>query len=176
VKPEDGYFMLHNLNNRTHPRSIVWYLLPLLLWILIIILLSLQPYSQQSVQPWLKSHFTPQQLADRLPDVTIHYLGSEVAAKKRPYTFVEFFVRKGAHLFVYSVLAVLSYLFVTPFLRRSVWKMMVALFAVLLVGGLDEWNQSFTTARTGAVQDIGIDLLGAGMVLLLVILIERRRK
>lgn len=64
----------------------------------------------------------------------------------------------------------------TPFFRRVAWKMIAALFAVMLVGGLDEWNQSFTIARTGAVQDIGIDLLGAGMVLLLVILFERRRR
>jgi VanZ family protein len=148
----------------------------LLLWIVLILYLSSQTYKQQSIQPWLRTHYTGEQLADKLPNWTIHYLGGEVEAKKRPFTFVEFFVRKGAHVCIYSMLALLSYLFFTTFIRNTLWRITAVMAVVLLVAGFDEWNQSFTTARTGVVQDIGIDLVGACLVLLLVILIQRWRK
>jgi VanZ family protein len=147
-----------------------------LLWIGLILHLSSQTYKEQSIQPWLSIHFTQEQLAAKLPDWTIHYLGSEVAAKKRPFTFIEFFFRKGAHIFIYSLLALFSYLLFTAIIHKTVWRMAAALFVVVLVGGLDEWNQSFTNARTGVVQDIGIDLLGASLLLLFVILIQKKRR
>ncbi|NHN29388.1 VanZ family protein [Paenibacillus agricola] len=151
------------------------FLILLLLWIVLILYLSFQTYQQQSIQPWLRTFYTQEQLAAKLPDWTIHYLGGEVAAKTRPFTFVEFLVRKGAHVCIYALLALLSYLGFATFISKALWRIGAVMAVVLLVAGFDEWNQSFTTTRTGVVQDIGIDLLGAALVVLLVILNQRWR-
>jgi VanZ family protein len=163
------------MENSAHSRSKGWYLLLVFLWIAFIGYMSFQTNAQQTIQPWLRSNFTPEQLSNHLPDVTIHYLNGEVQAKKRPYTFVEFLFRKGAHVFVYSMLALLSYLFVGMFVKRAVWRAAGAFSMVLLVGILDEWNQSFSPFRTGVFQDVGIDLAGACFLLVVLLLVERRR-
>jgi VanZ family protein len=77
---------------------------------------------------------------------------------------VQFFVRKGAHLTEYAVLAALLW----HALRRGTawqWKMSILAGTVLLTCTLfaatDEFHQSFVATRTASAQDVLIDLSGA---------------
>jgi len=75
-------------------------------------------------------------------------------------------IRKGAHLGVYAVLALLA-------LRAGRlghgWALLhaaaVSLVCVASVASLDELHQAFARARTGSLRDVAIDLAGGGAAL-----------
>jgi len=76
--------------------------------------------------------------------------------------------RKGAHLGVYAVLALLA----LRAARRAPalvlpGSVLISLAVVACVAGADEAHQAFASARTGALRDVGIDMLGglAGLAL-----------
>jgi VanZ family protein len=87
---------------------------------------------------------------------------------------VHFAVRKMAHLTEYAVLAALSLRALrlsldVPLLRVAG----LALTIVLAVAGVDELRQSFLPSRGGSVVDIGINLVGGSLGVLLVIAVHR---
>lgn len=94
----------------------------------------------------------------------------------------EFVIRKGAHLFEFFLLGVLSGSFAVVFQRRfgkPFWAHV--LFLALLAAVIDEFIQSFT-GRTSEVSDVLIDFAGAliGFVAVLLMdgiihLVRRRR-
>jgi VanZ family protein len=133
------------------------YSVPLLLWLALIFGFSSQSYTEQSVQPFLTSHVSSVKLSARIPDWTIRYL--------------EFIFRKCAHMFMYGMLAIWCYVALKPHsLNRAVKFGVVLLFAAM-VAMTDEWNQTRAVQRTGAIQDVGIDMMGAAMGLAAVFLI-----
>ncbi len=147
----------------------VLFILPVLLWTVVIFNFSSQPYKEQSIQPFLKENFTKEQFREKLPNVTLRYRTSEINAKQSPFQFIEFLFRKGAHLFIYGMLAVLAFIAMHPYKEKTFAKVILILLFVALVAMTDEWNQSTSQMRTGAIQDVGIDLLGATIGLMLII-------
>ena len=74
-------------------------------------------------------------------------------------------VKKGAHAIGYALLAA-AYFFalpsrLSPFYRASLSFLMAVLFALS-----DEFHQSFVRGRHSALADVGIDSLGAALMLL----------
>lgn len=72
------------------------------------------------------------------------------------------YIRKFAHFFEYSVLALLAsraFWSSSIDLLRRFWMIFAFLF-VLTIASIDEYNQSFNTARTGSVYDILLDCAG----------------
>lgn len=91
---------------------------------------------------------------------------------------VHFWVRKTAHFTAYGILGFLS---VRAFRRSSRaflrnWRFAVSLLLVALVAAIDETNQSFLASRTGAAQDVLLDISGGLTVILLFYLWERSRR
>ncbi len=74
---------------------------------------------------------------------------------------IEFLLRKGAHMFLYFVLAVLSFLFVETFSFRRVSECILSLSFCLLYSMSDEIHQLFIEGRSGSVKDVLIDMTGA---------------
>lgn len=66
------------------------------------------------------------------------------------------YIRKGAHLFEYAMLAILAMRAFRAFQQR----VFIALGVVFIVASIDELNQSFNTARTGTPFDVLVDLVG----------------
>jgi len=92
--------------------------------------------------------------------------------------FVHFSVRKTAHFAEYAVLALLAArAFITSrqgrLLRRGWFIAALALVAVVAL--LDEYHQSFLTARTGTIWDSLIDISGGAMALLVFSVWRARR-
>ncbi len=88
---------------------------------------------------------------------------------------VHFWVRKTAHFTAYGMLGFLS---VRAFRRSSQailrnWRFAVSLLLVALVAVIDETNQSFLASRTGAPQDVLLDISGGLTVILILYFWER---
>jgi VanZ family protein len=141
--------------------------IPVLLLVAIIALFSSQPYKDQNVQPYLKKVVDENQLRESLPDVSFKYTDAVISAKETPFGFVEFFIRKGMHVTLYGLLG-LAGLFA---FRRVGFSLLF----VVVVASLDEWNQAMRGGRTGTPLDVGVDILGAVLVIGLYMLIQWRR-
>ncbi len=81
---------------------------------------------------------------------------------------VNVIVRKLAHLTVFGMLAGFTFRAARedearPWRRR--WAAIALAFTVI-VASVDEWQQSFVPSRTGTVNDVFIDSVGAGTLLL----------
>ena len=88
-------------------------------------------------------------------------------AEKGYFSFVEFFIRKGAHFFTYFVLG--GSLFLTLSLRKQPFWL-AAFFAWLAAtgyAGIDEYHQMLTGGRTPLFQDVMLDSAGALTAVLL---------
>lgn len=139
-------------------------------WLGMLFVFSSQTYEEQSIQPFLRSHFNYHQLMRWLPDVTIHYRTSVVNSHVNPYRFIEFLFRKGAHLFVYATLSALLFMFLRTLTRGRVWvSILLTLLAAVAVPALDEWNQLGSDERTGNATDVVLDFMGgcAGLLVCL---------
>ncbi len=84
--------------------------------------------------------------------------------------FYHFYIRKAAHVTAYAILALLAYRAFVGARRRAVW----AIIVVTVVAILDETNQAFNPARSGAITDVFLDLCGGAAALIGVIVFARR--
>ena len=122
---------------------------------------SSQSYQQQSIIPFLKKHVSQQQLKEWLPSIDFTYAGNRYISKVNPYSVVEFFFRKCAHLFVYAVAGSSIYMFLEAFTKLKLrWKAAMSILGLLLLASMDEWNQGTSVHRTSTPGDVGIDLMG----------------
>ena len=87
-------------------------------------------------------------------------------------------VRKSAHVIEYAVLAllVLRAMWTSHFevLRR--YKFVIPILFVIAIASIDEFNQSFSSARTGTYQDVLLDTAGGITAVLAVWLWTRFRR
>jgi len=84
--------------------------------------------------------------------------------------FYHFYIRKAAHFTAYAILALLAYRAFVGARRRAVW----AIIVVTVVAILDETNQAFNPARSGAITDVFLDLSGGVAALIGVTVFARR--
>src|SRR5690606_9045347 len=120
----------------------VWLLL-MIIWGILIIMLSSQPYEKQRITPILTRMIGPVQLSEKLPDIEFRYGNKWIHAKKQPYVFVEFVFRKAAHFVVYMTLAFLAMFAFRPFILRSGLRVLVVLWLCIAFSLMDETIQSF---------------------------------
>ncbi|MDQ8739294.1 VanZ family protein [Paenibacillus sp. LHD-38] len=142
-------------------------------WLSLLFMFSSQSYDEQSIQPFLLTHFNYHQLKSWLPDMTITYRTSVIQSQVDPFRFIEFLFRKGAHLFVYATLAALLFMFLRS-LTRGRWflSIIITLLIAIAVPAMDEWNQLGSNERTGNATDVVLDFAGgcAGLLVCLCIL------
>lgn len=81
------------------------------------------------------------------------------------YGDLDFLVKKSGHLIGYGVLAILA--------RRAGFTMTASLAFVLAFALSDELHQRYVPGRTGSLEDMLIDLLGATVGLLVTALLPR---
>ena len=84
----------------------------------ILFISSSQTYEQQSQIGLLSRILKNEPLKEWLEKISFSYAGSEISiAEKGYFSFVEFFIRKGAHFFTYFVLG--GSLFLTLVFRKQ---------------------------------------------------------
>lgn len=123
---------------------------------------SSQTYQQQSQIGLLAQLLKNEPFKAQLSEISFLYAGSEVSIAHSGYfSFVEFFIRKGAHFTTYFILGGSFFLGLRPKMKNNG---LVAIFAWLSAVGYaatDEFHQMLTGGRTPLFQDVALDAMGA---------------
>ncbi|MGM7634644.1 VanZ family protein [Bacillus sp. Hm123] len=141
---------------------------------------SSQTYDQQSLVPLMRRLFPGEPFADLLGRLELSYAGAVISVESIGYYyFIEFFIRKFAHLFLFGCLAVALFgvlvIWRPDEVRRSaVW----AFIGTGLYATVDEFHQMLTGGRSPLVTDVLLDLTGGLIALLIVVPVYswKRRK
>ncbi|SEO58776.1 VanZ like family protein [Amphibacillus marinus] len=147
-------------------------------WMLFIFYSSAQPYQNQDVRPALDRYLNLQIIEPYVASVQFMYNQSEVSVAALGLNgFVEFFIRKGAHVFVFFMLTCLFYLALSKNAPATFGRNL-SLSVLLTIGYavLDEWHQSFTPNRTAFWGDVVIDGIGALIAMLVILFIHKLRQ
>lgn len=86
------------------------------------------------------------------------------------------YIRKFAHFFEYAVLAFFAsraFWSSSVDILRRFWTIFAFLF-VLTISSIDEYNQSFNTARTGSIYDVLLDCTGGITMIFCLWLLKKR--
>lgn len=94
--------------------------------------------------------------------------------------WLQFAIRKLAHMTEYGILAALVYRAIRGSAGTANWAWngrhaAMTWLLCLAYAASDEWHQSLVPSRTGSVADVGWDAAGAAVVLFAIWLAERRR-
>lgn len=123
---------------------------------------SSMSYETQSLTSPLQSLLANRPFEQLLAQFEFTYGGSVVSiAESGYYSFVEFFIRKGAHFFSFFALGLFWYL---GLLKRVNERWLVIVLSILLSIGyasFDEFRQVFHPGRTGMMADVILDSAGA---------------
>ena len=91
-------------------RKYLYWLFPFM-WMIVIFISSSQPYEKQNIQPFLTDTIDLSFLEPYIHWISFTYNQSEVSVERLGvYGFIEFFIRKGAHVFVFLILCCLFFL------------------------------------------------------------------
>jgi glycopeptide antibiotics resistance protein len=133
-------------------------------FILILIVLfysSGQTYEEQSLIPDLKRLLPNEPLEGLLSIFHIPYWGTIVSVEERGYhAFLEFLIRKGAHVFIFGALAAAIY--------YAFRKFKLSFILTVGIAVIDEYHQSLTGGRTPTIHDVMLDSFGAAMALIII--------
>lgn len=158
-------------------KKYAFWLLPVA-WMGVIFYSSSTPYQEQDIKPFMSDKLDLSFLVPFVENVSFYYHHSEVSVAALGIAgFVEFFVRKGAHVSVYFILLLLFYLAINKTLHISYKARLVISFILTsLYAALDEIHQGFTQNRTPYVGDVGLDMFGAFLALLIIVLLVKLKK
>lgn len=151
--------------NRSSYRSrrLLFIIVIVFVWMSIIFFFSSQSYQQQDLRPWLQEHLPEAAIEYWFSWVSFTYAGEIVSidAKGVP-GFVEFFIRKAAHIGEYFVLGGLLLLLLTNLLRiRASIVIPVSWCLCALYAVSDELHQSTSGYRIFKAQDVVLDSIAA---------------
>ena len=136
-----------------------------MVWIIIVLSLAFQSFEEQDLRPAIKQRVSEETLQRFLPKWEFSYAGSWQTYRE-PYRMAHFFLRKGAHLFVYSFLA--FFLVYQQLLAGAgaVNAFSKTLLIVFLVAATDEGIQYLNDGRTGLLEDVVLDIFASVFALL----------
>ncbi|MGQ9533586.1 MAG: VanZ family protein [Desulfotomaculales bacterium] len=118
------------------------------------------PAADQDLRPFIRQHPVLVRAAESLPHVSFSWGGRPVDNRRDPVRFLQFCVRKAAHLFLYGMYGLsLMRALGGSGLKGLLGFGLVALL-VVMVAALDEHNQARIAGRSGRPEDVGVDFAG----------------
>jgi VanZ family protein len=145
-----------------------------LLWMILIFFFSSQPYGSQDLKPWLQSVLSFERIPRYLYYIQLKYGGHLISINSLGLAgFVEFFIRKSAHVTEYAVLGVLAFQSLRMILPRFWGLSLISISLCYLYAVTDEYHQSFVADRTPLFADVLLDTGGAALGILLFILLSK---
>jgi VanZ family protein len=137
-------------------------LLPVLLWMVFIFIFSSQSYEKQDLRPWLQSELSDKQIQHYFGNTHLDYGGHVISINALGVAgFVEFFIRKSAHVTEYAVLGLLVLYCLDMIFPRKRGLFLMAIGFCVLYAATDEYHQSFISGRTPMAVDVVLDTTGA---------------
>lgn len=100
------------------------------------------------------------------------YLAAEEEIQSAAEETLSFFLRKGAHMTCYFLLAALLLFAWSFFLSGRTKQAGMALLFTGILAGVDEYHQTFVDGRSGTVRDVLVDLAGACIAVALWLLLR----
>lgn len=137
---------------------LVW--LPATLWYGLIWCLSAQPAEQSKV---VSETVTENVLVAGGSD----YSGAETAVQASIDELLSFFIRKGAHMFLFFVLALLVWFALVQLMKRRPHRAAAVAVLCILLAASDELHQKMVPGRSGELRDVLVDTAGILIALLL---------
>ncbi|WP_096437506.1 VanZ family protein [Alteribacter populi] len=156
--------------------TLLTHYVPFLAWLSMIQYASSQPYQDQDVTPilgninlsWIESGFQWVQFTYGTSVISLETRSTEA--------FVEFFIRKGAHVFVYFVLAIFAFRILMLWMEHIPKASVLAILFITAYAAYDEIRHYFHPDRSGMVEDVLLDMFGGALGVLAWIVFIRRRK
>jgi VanZ family protein len=137
-------------------------LLPVLLWMVFIFIFSSQPYEKQDLRPWLQTELSGKQIQRYFGNTHLNYGGHAISINALGIPgFVEFFIRKSAHVTEYAVLGLLVLHGLSMIFPGKRGLFLIAIGFCALYAATDEYHQSFISHRTPMTADVALDTAGA---------------
>lgn len=145
-----------------------------------IFIFSSQTYEQQSLVPLLYKVLPGEPLIGLLSRLEIPYWGEIISVEtKGYYYFLEFLIRKFAHLFLFGMFALATFSLLMFIKKMKVrLAILIALIGTGMYAAVDEFHQLLTGGRTPLVADVILDMTGAVIALIIYVpiyLIGKRR-
>ncbi|MBX0357775.1 VanZ family protein [Halobacillus sp. Nhm2S1] len=141
---------------------------------------SSQPYQQQDLRPTMNLYLNLDLLKPVLSPIEFTYHGETINVANRGVDgMLEFLIRKAAHLTVFFLLMVTTFLALH---HNTGWglkgKLITSYVITVLYACFDEFHQSLTPNRTPYAGDVVLDSAGGlvGGVLIFLFFTRRRRK
>lgn len=156
-------------------KKYLYWLLPVI-WMGMIFYSSATPYEQQDMKPFLGESVNLGFLEPLVNEVRFTYNGSVVSIETHGVEgIVEFFIRKGAHVFVFLFLTCLFKIALarTTSLRFKI-QLLLAFLLTVAYAIMDEIHQGFTPNRTPYIGDVFLDSMGGLIAVVLPTIIRKR--
>jgi VanZ family protein len=139
---------------------------------IILFISSHTPYQKQDMKPFFKGMITIQE--KNLPPIAFTYDGALVTPSA-PYEYVEFFLRKGAHVASFALLAFLCIMALKEHNRKA--PVLFGSGMAFLYALFDEFHQSLVAGRTGHLIDVFVpDTFGILITLMLFLIFSHKKK
>ncbi len=138
-----------------------------IIWMIVIFIFSAQNNEESSV--------VSEGFSDRIVNVTGWLLHLHIDEDKalEIALAIEYFVRKGAHMTEFAVLAVLLYLWLGRWQMARLRRCGTAVALTVLYACSDEFHQLFVEGRAGLASDVLVDGVGAVLGLVFFLLVQR---
>jgi VanZ family protein len=151
-------------------KKYIYWLLPLL-WMGVIFYASSQPYENQDIKPLLLDRLDLAFLEPLVDWITLTYNGSVVSVATHGIAgFIEFFIRKGAHIAVFFLLACFFFIAIRKSTELQFKQAVtISFFAAVAYAITDEIHQGFTPNRTPYIGDVILDAFGAFAAVILLV-------
>lgn len=130
----------------------------------------------QSLQSTLEVFMAGKPFENFLTRFRFEYGGSIISIQNLGYfSFIEFFIRKGAHFFSYFLLGLFWVLGLRKRVRENWLTIILSLLLCIGYASFDELRQSFNPGRTGLMVDVILDTAGATTGVVLAWLLTERK-
>lgn len=123
---------------------------------------SSMSYETQSLVSPLETLLAGRPFENFLSQFEFTYGGSLVSIASSGYvSFIEFFIRKGAHFFSFFLLGFFWQLGLRKRVREEWLVLVLSILLCIGFAAFDEFRQSFHPARSGMMADVFLDTAGA---------------
>jgi len=153
--------MIVNMKRKLTLRDNIYLMLPFLIMILLYGSSSMS-YETQSLTSPLETILAGRPFENILSGFEFTYGGGLVSIQADGYfSFIEFFLRKGAHFFSYFLLGFFWHLGLRKRVRHQWLVIVLAILLSIGYASFDELRQTFHPGRTGLMADVILDTAGA---------------
>lgn len=130
---------------------------------------SSMTYETQSTVPLLERVLANKPLNNFFGQFTFTYGESIISIETAGYfSYVEFFIRKGAHFGSYFIIGFFWYLGLRKRIQNNWLTLILSLLLSIGYASFDELRQSFNPGRSGMMEDVILDTAGAFSGILIV--------